>query len=216
MKSTTVLLAMLASASAFSTPTMATHERRHSLALYESSASAETRMEPTTEAPVAVSKEGETAPVAPKKKPAASIKNGGPKHKEGVFSPAVLFVKELMGDKELNKLRGKVISVHSDAIAKFVDTSDSRFGDAVLKALFRFADKDGNGEISKEELKEAVQSLGFTWLQDKQIEGLFARADADGNGSVDVDEWVEAAPKTLRTNLIKLAKKNGNDMGLLS
>jgi len=148
------------------------------------------------------------------KKPAA--KKGGPQHKEGVFSPVVLFVKELMGDKELNKLRGKVISVHSGVIGKFVDTSESAFGDAVLRALFRLADKDGSGEVDKEELKAAVETLGFTWLKEKQIEGLFARADADGSGTIDMEEWVEAAPKTLRTNLIKLAKKNGNDMGLLA
>ena len=78
--------------------------------------------------------------MAEKKKPA-------PKHKEGVFSPVVLFVKELMGDKELNKLRGKVIGYHSDVIGSFVQTSESAFGDAVLRALFRMADKDGNGVV---------------------------------------------------------------------
>jgi EF-hand domain pair len=155
--------------------------------------------------------EESNSPAVPKK-----TKPAGAKHKEGVFSPLVIFIKELMGDKELNELRGKVISIHSDLIATFVETSESTFGDAVLRALFRLADKNGDGAINKDELRTAVQSLGFTWLQDKQVEGLFERADADGNGSIDIAEWVTFAPKTLRTNLIKLAKKNGDEMGLLA
>jgi hypothetical protein len=53
-------------------------------------------------------------------------------------------------------------------------------------------------------------------LQSKQIQGIFKRADLDENGSIDFDEFMKEAPKTLRTNLIKLAKKNGDGMGLLS
>ena len=41
------------------------------------------------------------------------------------------------------------------------------------------------------------------------------RADLDKNGDIDWDEYVRAAPKTIRTNLVKLAKKNGTEMGLL-
>ncbi|CAB9501009.1 Calcium binding protein [Seminavis robusta] len=147
---------------------------------------------------------------APKK---AAPKNN---HKEGVFSPLVVFMKEVMGDENLNKLRGKAISVHSNVIGSFVDTSDSRFGDAVLRALFRVADANNDGTISKDELQAAFQSLGFEWLQEKQVQGIFKRADTDGNGTIDMEEWVQEAPKTLRTNLTKLAKKNGSELGLLS
>jgi Ca2+-binding EF-hand superfamily protein len=61
-----------------------------------------------------------------------------------------------------------------------------------------------------------LQLLGFSWLQSKQIQGIFQRADLDDNGAIDFDEFMKEAPKTLRTNLIKLAKKNGGDMGLLA
>ena len=150
-----------------------------------------------------------------KKSVPAKKGKGGAVHKEGVFSPMVLFVKGILGDETLNKVRGKVISLHSDVIGSFVDTSESAFGDAVLRSLFRLADKDGSGTICKEELQVAFKSLGFTWLQDKQIDGIFQRADEDGNGAIDMEEWVKEAPRTLRTNLVKLAKKNGGDMGLL-
>jgi hypothetical protein len=31
-----------------------------------------------------------------------------------------------------------------------------------------------------------------------------------------MEEWMREAPKTLRTNLVKLAKQNGGDLGLLA
>ncbi|KAL3918436.1 MAG: hypothetical protein SGILL_004235 [Bacillariaceae sp.] len=149
------------------------------------------------------------APKAPKKKLAKKSS-----HKEGIFSPAVLLAKNVLGDKQLNEIRGKAIGLHSDVIGKFVETAETDFGNQVLKALFTLADKDQNGTIEEEELKEALLSLGFD-LKTKQISGIFARADADGNGALDLDEWVREAPKTLRTNLIKLAKKNGGELGFL-
>jgi Ca2+-binding EF-hand superfamily protein len=83
----------------------------------------------------------------------------------------------------------------------------------VLKSLFAVADVNKNGKIEEEELATALQTLG---LQSKQIQGIFKRADLDENGDIDFDEFMKEAPKTLRTNLIKLAKKNGDEMGLLS
>ena len=41
------------------------------------------------------------------------------------------------------------------------------------------------------------------------------RADKDKNGTIEFDEFTAEIPKTLKTNLVKLAKKNGGDMGLL-
>ena len=42
-----------------------------------------------------------------------------------------------------------------------------------------------------------------------------SRADVDDNEVIDFQEFCEATPKTLRVNLIKLAKKNGDDLGFL-
>jgi hypothetical protein len=150
-----------------------------------------------------------------KKKKVAPKKKGGAVHKEGIFSPAVLAAKAVLGDAELNKIRAKAISMHSDIIASFVDTHSSSTGQAALKALFSVADEDGNGTISENELKAAFQALGFTWLQEKQVKGIFKRADADENGAIDLKEFMNEAPKTLRTNLTKLAKKNGGELGFL-
>jgi Ca2+-binding EF-hand superfamily protein len=52
-------------------------------------------------------------------------------------------------------------------------------------------------------------------LKEKQVKGIFERADTDENGTIDLQEWMTEAPKTLRTNLTKLAKKNGGELGFL-
>lgn len=157
----------------------------------------------------------EQAAPAPEKKaaPTATKKEKG--KNEGIFSPVVYAGYEVLGDKEIKKMRGKFIAKHADIISKFVKTSESEFGASVLRSLFELCDKDGNGSIDKEELQGGLSSLGFSWIDEKKIEQIFKRADADSNGMLDVDEWIIEAPKTLKTNLIKLAKTNGHDMGFL-
>ena len=171
-------------------------------------------MEEKTPEPVSPpSPKKQSPPKAATKKKAAAGGHGS----DGIFSPVVLFVKDIWGDeKSFNKFRANVISKHSDVISNFVKTSETEFGKVTLKQLFHLADKDSNGTICEDELKAALQTLGFTHLKEKQIKGIFARADKDGNGSIDMEEWFAEAPVALRTNLIKLAKKNGGELGFLA
>lgn len=156
----------------------------------------------------------ETAAAATRSAP-KKISKRGVAHKEGVFSPVVKIGKVVLGEQRLNKVRGKVIAMHSDVISAFVETSDSEFGKAVLTRFFELMDKNKDGTLDEEEVTEALRLLGFSWLKEKQILGIMKRADSDSNGVIDFEEFVNEAPKTLRTNLTKLAKKNGGDMGLL-
>ena len=135
---------------------------------------------------------------------------------EGLFAPAVLLTKEIIGITELNKLRGKIIKMHSDVIGDFTETAQSEFGIQVLKVFFTLADKNGDGTIDKEELTAALRALGFDFLKEKEIAQIFKRADGDKNGALDFEEWSKAATPTLKKNLIKLAKKNGHDLGFLA
>jgi hypothetical protein len=148
-------------------------------------------------------------------KPKPTPKAKGPVHKEGPLSPVVVLAKKVLGDTELNKLRGKVIGLHSDVIKSFVDTASSPFGEQVLTTMFELADLNKNGKIDVEELSASLRALGFD-LKDNQIQGIFDRADLDANGDIDIEEFRKEAPKTLRTNLVKLAKRNGGDLGFLS
>ena len=162
--------------------------------------------------PVAPTTEPANKPASAKKAPNKKGKNP---HKEGVFSPIVVAAGTILGEESLNKIRGKVIAIHSDLIKSFVDTADSSFGQSVLKQLFNLVDTDNSGYLDKEEVTVALNMLGFKWLKDKHVDKIFERADANGDEEISLDEFMIEAPKTLRTNLVKLAKKNGGDMGLL-
>ncbi len=154
-------------------------------------------------------------PVAPEKKAPAPKKKANAAHKEGVFSPIVVAAGAILGQEQLNKIRGQVITIHSDLIKSFVGTSDSAFGQAVLQQLFKIVDTDNSGYIDKEELAVALSLLGFKWLKEKQVNAIFDRADVNKDGMISLEEFMNEAPRTLKTNLVKLAKNNGGDMGLL-
>ena len=153
-------------------------------------------------------------PAPPKSK--ASPKKGASHGKDGVLAPVVTTLKAVVGEEEVNKVRGKVIALHSDVIKNFVDTAESPIGQTVLKTMFAVADVDKNGTLEEVELNKALESLGFRFLNEKQKHGIFERADADKDGHIDMEEWMSEAPKTLRTNLVKLAKQNGGALGLLA
>lgn len=138
-----------------------------------------------------------------------------PAHKEGILSPLVYAANKIMGKEELNKLRAQIISLHSDIIKSFVDTSDSTFGKAVLRQLFDISDTDNSGYLDKNEVQNALELLGFKWLQEKHVQKIFERADLNEDGEISLEEFMEEAPKTLKVNLVKLAKNNGGDLGLL-
>merc|ERR1712038_229921 len=169
--------------------------------------------EPTAKVEPTKTIESDT-PAAPKKKKVPP-KVKKPNHKEGVFSPIVFASKKVLGEENLNQLRGKVISLHSGVIGSFVDTHSTPIGSKIAQTLFVVIDENKDGTLDQKELKAAFQALGFSWLQDKQVAGIMKRADKDENGVIDYEEFGAELSKTLRTNLIKLAKKNGEAMGLL-
>lgn len=157
----------------------------------------------------------EPKPVAKKQPAKKSAPKKGGAHKEGIFSPAVNAAKVVLGEEKLNSVRGKAINLHSTAIKNFVATAESAFGENVLRSLFNVADKNHNGMIEEDELREALQKLGFSWLKDKQVHGIFTRAGGDEKGYLTLEDWLKEAPKTLSTNLVKLAKTNGGELGFL-
>jgi len=155
-----------------------------------------------------------TAPSAAKAAPKKKKKGGNP-HKEGVFSPIVVAGKSVLGEEQLNQIRAKIIGLHSDIIKSFVATADSETGKTVLRQLFKIADTDDSGYLDKQEVMVALNLLGFKWLGEKQVDKIFARADANGDLEISLEEFMEETPKTLKLNLVKLAKQNGGEMGLL-
>ncbi len=62
--------------------------------------------------------------------------------KFGPFSPVVLATKLVVGDKNLNKLRAKGISLHSQAITAFCEFTGA--GPKMRQGLIRTAKNNGN------------------------------------------------------------------------
>ena len=61
--------------------------------------------------------------------------------------------------------------------------------DAQLRAAFCYFDKDGNGTISKEELRECLESDDFL-LNDEEINKLIAGVDINDDGEIDYLEFI--------------------------
>ena len=108
--------------------------------------------------------------------PTALVAGSG---KQGIFSPLVEAAKLTLGEDELKQLRADVIVKHSKVIGRFVDTSDTPFGRLALKKLFEAADANGDGVLTQQEIRDACEALGFTWIDDDKSKSLVERADVD-------------------------------------
>ena len=75
-----------------------------------------------------------------------------------------------------------------------------------LKTAFSYYDKDSNGSISVEELKQCLQSEEMT-LSDKQIEKLMNEVDTNHDGSV-IDSLSLHVLQIDYTEFISMMKKN--------
>ncbi|XP_078182788.1 proton gradient regulation 5 [Carex rostrata] len=73
--------------------------------------------------------------------PRLKIRMGNVNEGKGIFAPAVVFVRNIIGRKRFNQLRGKAIAVHSQVITEFCKTigADSK----QRQGLIRLAKKNG-------------------------------------------------------------------------
>ncbi|XVF82748.1 hypothetical protein PTKIN_Ptkin16aG0074400 [Pterospermum kingtungense] len=58
-----------------------------------------------------------------------------------------------------------------------------------MKKVFKKFDKNGDGKISREELKSILGALGSTPSSD-EVDRIMSEMDKDGNGYVDLDEFI--------------------------
>ncbi|CAH2241193.1 troponin C, isoallergen Bla g 6.0101-like [Pararge aegeria] len=61
---------------------------------------------------------------------------------------------------------------------------------AELREAFRLYDREGNGYITTDVLKEIFKELDNT-LSNEELEAMITEIDADGSGTVDFDEFLE-------------------------
>ena len=53
-------------------------------------------------------------------------------------------------------------------------------------------DVNGDGKLSKDEIKNGYAEFFGKTLSDEQVEQLFAKVDSDGNGEIDYSDFVVA------------------------
>jgi len=74
--------------------------------------------------------------------------------------------------------------------AKFLVEEDEEALKKELKEAFRIYDKEGNGYISTDTLKEILKELDSKLTND-DLENIIEEVDEDGSGTLDFDEFME-------------------------
>ncbi|KAK7076785.1 troponin C [Halocaridina rubra] len=74
--------------------------------------------------------------------------------------------------------------------AKFLIEEDEEALKAELKEAFRIYDKEGNGFITTDVLKEILSEIDNK-LTPTDLDGIIEEVDEDGSGTLDFDEFME-------------------------
>ncbi|KAK7075719.1 hypothetical protein SK128_024944 [Halocaridina rubra] len=74
--------------------------------------------------------------------------------------------------------------------AKFLIEEDEEALKAELKEAFRIYDKEGNGFITTEVLREILSEIDNK-LTPEDLDGIIEEVDEDGSGTLDFDEFME-------------------------
>ena len=72
---------------------------------------------------------------------------------------------------------------------------------AELKQAFAAMDTNGDGQVTKEELKALLSQLGEA-VDDAVIDEMIKIADVNGDGKVDFNEFVKAATERKQSQFI--------------
>ena len=61
--------------------------------------------------------------------------------------------------------------------------------DSLLEVVFKIYDRDGNGLISREEMKTTIKAIAGIEIEESIIDSTMEHADTDKDGTVDLEEF---------------------------
>ena len=85
---------------------------------------------------------------------------------------------------DFSNLRFFVVKLLKISLIQFLNSSDEE----TLDKIFKEVDKDGNNELSNDEVSQLCMMFGETH-NDEAIQEAIKGADTDGDGTVNVDEF---------------------------
>jgi len=102
------------------------------------------------------------------------------------------------GDIDLEEFIGLMCPTAADAIAKMTKAVRNM---SEAQQLFRILDKDGDGMISMEEMRNCGQQFSA-----KEIDAIFALGDTNNDGEIDVSEFVAVMCPAASTVVARISK----------
>ena len=67
-----------------------------------------------------------------------------------------------------------------------------------LEKMFKAIDKDGDGNLSKQEILEGYEIHFGVPISEEQVDEMFEQIDIDGNGTIDYTEFVMATMNQMK------------------
>ena len=105
------------------------------------------------------------------------------------------FTMSMIGPSKTTRSKTQ-IGLHSEMIGSFVDTQETIMVSPVIQQLFALMEENKEGVVDEIELGLAFKSLGFNWLQQKQITGIIKRAGSE-NGILRMEQFKEEISRRL-------------------
>jgi Ca2+-binding EF-hand superfamily protein len=105
---------------------------------------------------------------------------------------AVLFIAGLINIVFYNKIRAffqnKIPNNNVNNASKTKLDKDANYGKEELKKVFSTFDKNGDGFITKQELKESLRNIRI-FMNEKEIDDIVVKFDSNGDGLIDFEEF---------------------------
>ncbi|KAG8367433.1 hypothetical protein BUALT_Bualt16G0071500 [Buddleja alternifolia] len=79
---------------------------------------------------------------------------------------------------------------NNDLVTKANNNNSNMKSDHQLRGVFGTFDKNNDGYITKQELKESLKNIGFS-AGEADVEDMVAKVDSNGDGLIDFDEFCQ-------------------------